>query len=526
MTTSAKTNGATGAAPRGRFIYTKARLRRELARRRARRAAARLAAAAADPRAFRRFVKLGVGKPALGDAELPWQRADFLALDPAWRRVAGVLAPADVDEPTPPVARAWLERPRGHAKTADVAVQLAWALRFARRPVRGVVAAADKDQAGLVRAAVADLVRANPGLLGGPEGLKVGADRLARPATGARADVISGDVGSSYGLTPDFVICDELCHWPRAELWHSLLSSAAKTPGCLLVVLTNAGWGRDWRWAAREAARTRPGWHFHSLAGPRAPWVTPAALAEQRALLPPAVFGRLWLNEWQANSAAAFFTPAEVAACEDPAADVHPAGRPGVRYAAGVDYGEKRDRTACCVVHACPRTGRAVVDRLAVWAPAPGRPVPVAVVERWVREVAAAYPGVRVVVDEYQLAGLAQRLAGRARVERFAFAGGRGNDDLARALRAAVVEGRLAFRPGAGAVESHTGDTAETTTARDDLAAELRALELVERPNGRVRFDHPAGGHDDRAFAVSLAVWALGEGPAGADDLLVSAPAF
>ena len=522
-------NAQENQAPRGRYVYTKTHLRRALARRRARRAAVELRASATDPRAFRSVLKLGVGKPVLGEAVLPWQRADFEALDPAWRRVAG-LPDLEANSAVPSVRRAWLERPRGHSKTADVAVQLAWALRFARRPVRGVVAAADKDQAGLVRAALADLARANPELLGA---LKVGADRVSNPGTGARLDVLSGDVGSSYGLTPDFVVCDELCHWPRAELWHSLLSSAAKSPDCLLVVLTNAGWGRDWRRAAREAARARPDWLFRSLRRPCAPWVTPEVLAEQRALLPPATFARLWLNEWQDQSAAAFLSAVEVAACEDPAADAHPAGRPGVRYAAGVDYGEKRDRTACCVAHACPRTGRVVVDRLDVWTPAPGRPVPVAWVEDWVRSAAAAYPGVRVVVDDYQLAGLAQRLAGRVCVERFAFAAGRGNDELARALRGAVVDGRLAFRPGTGPADpppkSHAGVTPETSAADsqpDDLAAELRALELVERPGGRVRFDHPPGGHDDRAFALALAVWALGERPAGADELFVSGPAF
>ena len=208
-----------------------------------------------------------------------------------------------------------------------------------------------------------------------------------------------------------------------------------------------------------------------------------------------------------------------------------------MRYAAGVDYGEKRDRTACCVAHSCPRTGRVVVDRLDAVAPAPGRPVPVAWVEAWVNRVAAAYPGVRVVVDEYQLAGLAQRLAGRVRIERFAFAAGRGNDDLARSLRGAVLEARLAFRPGTGiltpAPGSHPGDNRESPPAPydgdgpDDLAAELRALELVERPGGRVRFDHPPGGHDDRVFALALAVWALADdGPAGPEPLHITGPFF
>ena len=495
--------------------------------------------AAADPRAFRAALRLERGGPPLGRIALPWQADDFAATDAAWCRAAGVPVPADLREQEDaaggPVSRAWLERPRGHSKTLDTAAMLAWAVRFARHPARGVVAAADADQAGLVRDALAALARANPALLAGVE---VGAKKIRNAATGAEAQFISGDAASSYGLTPAFVVCDELCHWKDDRLWHSLLSSAAKTPACLLVVLTNAGWGRDWRWAAREAARAaaapdyRGGrrWAFRRVPGPCAPWVTPDSLAEQEAMLPRPVYRRLWLNEWQSAGAAAFFTPAEVAACVDEIAPAHDCGVPGVRYAAGLDYGEKRDRTACCLAHRDRATGRIVIDRLAVAAPAAGRPVPVSFIEDWVNEVARLYPGVRVVADDYQLAGLAQRLAGRVTIERFAFAGGKGNDDLARSLRRAVLGGRLAFRPGVGTVSpgSLPGDTTgDGDGERDDLAAELRALELVERPGGRVRFDHPPGGHDDRAFALSLAVWALGEEPAAPPDALhISGPAF
>ena len=41
--------------------------------------------------------------------------------------------------------------------------------------------------------------------------------------------MISSDVQSSWGLLPDFVICDELCHWEQPEMWFSLLSSGYRS---------------------------------------------------------------------------------------------------------------------------------------------------------------------------------------------------------------------------------------------------------------------------------------------------------
>src|SRR5262249_6052097 len=137
---------------------------------------------------------------------------------------------------------------------------------------------------------------------------------ISNSQTGSRLEVISSDVRSSWGRLPDFVICDELCHWEKPDLWHSLLSAAAKKPECLLIVLTNAGVGTGWHGDVREAARTSSEWHFPSLAGSQAPWITPASLAEQKKLLPPAVYARLWENVWQ-HSDGEFVTLAEAEAC-------------------------------------------------------------------------------------------------------------------------------------------------------------------------------------------------------------------
>ncbi len=65
----------------------------------------------------------------------PWQVADFRALDAAWSRLA-----FGAGEPGARVRRGWIERPRGHSKTTDIAVQLCWILLAARGPLNGLIA--------------------------------------------------------------------------------------------------------------------------------------------------------------------------------------------------------------------------------------------------------------------------------------------------------------------------------------------------------------------------------------------------
>ena len=455
------------------------------------------------PRGFRKLLKVRATEPVPFETVIqPWQEADFAALDASWLALSGRKTAGDVESlqarsrKAVTVAhkkRAYLERPRGHSKTTDMAVQVAWILQYARQPVTGIAAAADRDQAGLLQKAVAELARLNPVLCPDLAGRQ---SAIVNLASGSRLDVISSDVRSSWGQLPDFVICDELCHWEKADLWHSLLSSAAKKPNCVLVVLTNAGVGTGWQWDVREAARTSPDWHFSSLAGSQAPWISPNAFAEQRRLLPPSVYARLWENLWQ-QSDGEFVTLAETEACRDESLAACELGRPGFQYFAAIDYAEKRDRTVGVVVH---RDGeRIIVDRMDVIAPEPHKPVPVRWVEDWIAKIGKSFPPIRFVLDEYQLVGTLQKLSGRYDLRRFAFGGGKGNHALAMQLRHLIVQRQLAWFPGCGRIPTANG--------RDDLETELASLILRTKSTGLVRIDHrqETGCHDDRAFALGAA---------------------
>ncbi len=122
--------------------------------------------------------------------------------------------------------------------------------------------------------------------------------RVLNKRTESTLDIITSDAPTAYGLTPDFIICDEVTHWEKDALWQALFSSAPKCASCMLVVITNAGLMDDWQWKTSEAVRTDPNWYFCRLNGPVASWITPKLLEEQQRLLPSIAFRRLWLNEW------------------------------------------------------------------------------------------------------------------------------------------------------------------------------------------------------------------------------------
>ena len=51
----------------------------------------------------------------------------------------------------------------------------------------------------------------------------------------------------------------------------------------------------------REAARTAKDWYFSRLDGPVASWISEKLLDEQRRMLPPAAYARLWDNVWSSG---------------------------------------------------------------------------------------------------------------------------------------------------------------------------------------------------------------------------------
>jgi len=364
---------------------------------------------AADPAAFRADLLIDVDGVVrrFGDVMDPWQRTDFTALDPALQRCAG-RSNADTR------MRAYLERPRGHSKTHDLAVTCVWALAFATRPLKGYCYAADRDQARLLRDAVQTLLRLNPWLA---EILTIEAHRIlnnaaGHPGEGGTLTIEASDVASSYGILPDLIIADELVHWQGdGSLWHSLISSAAKRSNCLLVVISNAGFVDSWQWQVREAARTDPVWYFSRLDGPQASWLTTERLEEQRRMLPPVAYARLWQNQWSSGGGDALL-PSDIELAFDRTLAPLTGRKSGLMFVAGLDLGLTRDYSAVCVL-GVPSGGKAGCIRLAhhrIWKPTPGKKIDLMEVERHLLELDRQFGLEFIAADPWQAESMMQRI--------------------------------------------------------------------------------------------------------------------
>jgi phage terminase large subunit-like protein len=459
------------------------------------------------------------GQPArLGSKLDPWQRDDFQALDPGWKRVAG----QGGDGP----ARAWLERPRGHSKTLDLAVMATWTLFASRKMLRGYGAAADLDQAKLLRDAIDGLLRLNPWL-----SAILRADRLkvANERTGSTLEILTSDAPTSYGLTPDFLVCDEVVHWRSRDLWDSLISSAAKRRDCMVVVISNAGFADSWQWSLREAVRSDPAWLFSCFDGPCASWITPDRLAEQRRLLPTIAYRRLWENEWSTGSGDAL-APEDIDVAmvlKGPASGA----KKGYVFYAGIDLGLSRDKAALCIIgrhvgwserkpgprrrlsaaaeamfdlgiwerqdeedepneyveH--PGTGRIKLARVQVWSPPRKGKIDLEQVEKAVVHFDKRFQLQAIGIDPWQAAYLVERLRKmNVPISPVDFTG-----NNLKSMCSATLE---AFSE--GMIDLY---------ADPDLLHDLRSLRVVEKSYG-VRLDSPRGlnGHGDAATALAIAL--------------------
>lgn len=403
---------------------------------------------------------------------------------------------------------------KGHDKTSFIARLFNWLLGYSKRHLKVYAAAADADQAKLIRDAMVAERSLNPWL-------KPRVQVLTKAAwgRGGSLEILASDSASAQGKLPDVIVFDEITHWHRQDFFDALYSARNKRPACVAVVLTNAGFKGSWQWNLRETARQSPRWRFFESPERTqlASWMNAAAIAEDRKLLTPTEAKRLLDNIWiDPGEESGFVTLAEAEACVD-AALVERAVGVGppqtavpTRYIAGVDYGPKRDRTALSVCH-LDADGRVVVDRLDCWHRRGGE-VLVAEVEDWCRRVHRDFNRPRFVIDPYQMLGTVQTLRGEGcDVAEFSPRGGTANYEMAATLRSLLVSRRIGWPATAGLPGPPHSPPYEDLRG-DTFAVELANLLLRATPSG-YRFDHTSGRHDDRAVAVGMAALELTKSP-------------
>ncbi len=177
-------------------------------------------------------------------------------MDPAWLWVA------EGGERNPqPQTAAYLERPKGHSKTTDFAVMIAWVLYASPRKLLGLAAAGDLDQAKLLCDGIDTLLRGNAWLC---DKIELNKYEVRNRFTGSVVKIMAADAHTSHGPTPDFVIVDEITNWKNnlKEFWESIYAATAKRTPCVAIVIANAGLGQgsSWQWkVAKRPERARDG---------------------------------------------------------------------------------------------------------------------------------------------------------------------------------------------------------------------------------------------------------------------------
>lgn len=453
-----------------------------------------------SPEAYRKayLVDTDDGPKRYADVLDPWQREDLAVIDPGHSCVMG-------QGPEPPYQRIWLERPRGHSKTTDLAVAGSSLLFSSERRIDGVVVSGDRDQAGLVRDAMDRGLRNNPWQA---EVLEVQQWKVVNKRTGSTLQIMAADVASSYGLLIDFAICDEITHWPNRALFDSILSAIAKRRNGLLWVIANAGFRDHWTWDLRELVRVDPAWYFRRLDGPVASWISPKHLAEQRRLLMPQEYSRLWLNQW-ANSDGTTIDPRYINACTVLKGPMGP--RDDRMFVAGLDLGLKHDHSAFVILAVNPAEGVVELARSVSWKPEDHNgEVDVAEIEHYVLAAHEMYNFAAVAYDPWQAAYLAQRLSAEGLPMCECQFTPANKDLMARSLLGAFQNNLIRLYPD------------------PDMAADLGRLRIKEGPLGfRLDSVRDARGHADRAIALSTILpAALYEArnycPESRDELLVT----
>lgn len=144
------------------------------------------------------------------------------------------------------VKNAVIMLPRGSRKTT---LGAALALLHAVGPerVKGgqvICAASDRAQASIAFEEALGIVESIPAIASKLQFARY-RHEFNHPLTGTFLRAVSCDAGRQHGMTPSFVLADELHAWLKRDLWDVLRTGLAKTPGSLSVVITTAGRGQE-----------------------------------------------------------------------------------------------------------------------------------------------------------------------------------------------------------------------------------------------------------------------------------------
>lgn len=310
----------------------------------------------------------------------------------------------------PPCRRWWLERTKKAGKDSDLAIIIIWLIAFPRRPFYAQVGAADREQAGIVKSRVSNLLHHNPWLTDHIEMVRSEIRSKRKLVNGqpmASLDIMSSDIAGSHGGTPDLLIINELSHITKWEFVENLMDNADGVAQGMVIVATNAGYRGTKAEVMKNNALTSEDWIAHTWRRP-APWHDQAAINDAKKRNPPSRFKRLWWGKWPSGKGDAFDED-DIDACfilQGPRADP----RPGRRYVAGLDLGISHDHAGFVVTEVDVQEQIVSLCYMKAWEPPEDGEVDLIDVEDTCKAMCRHYNVHSLWYDPHQAKLMAQRL--------------------------------------------------------------------------------------------------------------------
>lgn len=320
------------------------------------------------------------------------------ATDEQWADMRALLEPDGG-----PRRHFWL-RSRGKSKTFDtgaatIAVMLADP--GAGPGVEMYAAAAGKDQAALLAGKILAISRNTPELAGAVE---VQQHAVLTARTGAKLDVLSSELATSWGKTPFWLFIDEICNHDntpqKKDFVNALVTALVKRRDSRCLAASTPSDERHWSYDMWEHAQTSKLWRAVVQAGP-ASWQDPDELEDEHGRLLEYEWKRLFLCQWA--SADDILADGEALA-QCTRGEEMPQVHEGTEYVVTWDIGWKKDHSAVAVAHMGARGGRkaVIIDRLDAWIPKPGAEVRISEVLAHAAEMSRVYNGALLTGDPHE----------------------------------------------------------------------------------------------------------------------------
>jgi len=270
----------------------------------------------------------------------------------------------------PSCRRFWMERTKKGSKDNDAAVCVLWLMAFAKRPTFCQIVAASREQAGIIRQRVDEILFYNEWL--NPFVKTTRGGICSRNELGETV-IEATDASTGHGGTPDLLILNELTHVAKWKAMVTHYNNASGVPRGVLLVATNAGYkGTEAEGWKKNALEKTNRWHMH-VWDKVAPWLNEEDVEDAKSINTRSeqirLFGRKGGGDNWVSGKGDALSEESIDRVFRPGLQPMKGDEEGWMFLVGLDLGIKKDHAGLAVTGINRGEGRIRVAKLRDWKP-------------------------------------------------------------------------------------------------------------------------------------------------------------